>query len=52
MRTVRGNQVTDEIIDGPHSMVFTEAENRLHTSKAIMALTMADESVSYEVEEC
>jgi len=47
----RGNEVTDEIIDGPHSIVFTEAENRLHTAKAIMALTMADESVTYEVEE-
>jgi N-acetylornithine carbamoyltransferase len=47
----RGNEVTDEIIDGPHSIVFQEAENRLHTAKAIMALTMADESVSYEVEE-
>ena len=45
----RGNEVTDEIIDGPHSVVFTEAENRLHTAKAIMALTMADESVAYEV---
>ena len=45
----RGNEVTDEIIDGPHSIVFTEAENRLHTAKAIMALTMADEPVTYEV---
>jgi len=45
----RGNEVTDEVIDGPHSIVFTEAENRLHTAKAIMALTMADEPVSYEV---
>ena len=47
----RGNEVTDEVIDGPHSVVFTEAENRLHTAKAIMALTMADESVTYEAEE-
>ncbi len=46
----RGNEVTDEVIDGPHSVVFDEAENRLHTAKAIMALTMADESVPYEVE--
>jgi ornithine carbamoyltransferase len=46
----RGNEVTDEIIDGPHSIVFQEAENRLHTAKAIMALTMADEAVAYEVE--
>lgn len=36
----RGYEVTDEVIDGPHSVVFDEAENRLHTAKAIMALTM------------
>lgn len=36
----RGYEVTDAVIDGPHSRVFPEAENRLHTAKAIMALTM------------
>ncbi|HSC51505.1 MAG TPA: ornithine carbamoyltransferase [Gaiellaceae bacterium] len=36
----RGNEVTDEVIDGPHSVVYDEAENRLHTGKALMALTM------------
>jgi N-acetylornithine carbamoyltransferase len=36
----RGHEVTDEVIDGPHSVVYDEAENRLHTAKAIMALTM------------
>ena len=36
----RGNEVTDEVIDGPRSVVFQEAENRLHTGKALMALTM------------
>ena len=36
----RGNEVTDAVIDGPHSVVYDEAENRLHTGKAIMALTM------------
>ena len=36
----RGHEVTDEVIDGPQSVVFQEAENRLHTGKAIMALTM------------
>ena len=46
----RGNEVTDEVIDGPQSVVFDEAENRLHTCKAIMALTMADQPVAYEVE--
>ena len=47
----RGNEVTDEVIDGPRSVVFAEAENRLHTAKAIMALTMANEPVSFEVGE-
>jgi ornithine carbamoyltransferase len=36
----RGNEVTDEVIDGPQSVVYQEAENRLHTCKAIMAMTM------------
>ena len=36
----RGNEVTDSVIDGNHSVVYQEAENRLHTCKAIMALTM------------
>ena len=38
----RGYEVTKEVIDGPQSVVFDEAENRLHTQKAIMALLMAD----------
>jgi N-acetylornithine carbamoyltransferase len=36
----RGGEVTDAVIDGPHSVVYDEAENRLHTCKAIMASTM------------
>jgi len=36
----RGIEVTDEVIDGPQSVVYDEAENRLHVQKAIMALTM------------
>jgi ornithine carbamoyltransferase len=44
----RGNEVTDEVIDGPNSVVYAEAENRLHTAKAIMALTMADGAIEYE----
>jgi ornithine carbamoyltransferase len=36
----RGKEITDEVMDGPQSVVFDEAENRLHAHKAIMALTM------------
>ena len=35
-----GAEVTDGVIDGPHSVVWDEAENRLHTAKGLMALTM------------
>jgi ornithine carbamoyltransferase len=36
----RGYEVTEDIIDGPQSVVFDEAENRLHAQKAIMAILM------------
>ncbi len=36
----RNIEVTDGVIDGPNSVVFDEAENRLHAQKAVMALTM------------
>ena len=37
----RNLEVTDEVIDGPNSVVYDEAENRLHAQKAVMALTMS-----------
>ena len=36
----RNIEVTDAVIDGPRSVVYDQAENRLHGQKAVMALTM------------
>jgi N-acetylornithine carbamoyltransferase len=36
----RNIEVTDGVIEGPQSVVYDEAENRLHVQKAAMALTM------------
>jgi len=38
----RGEEVTAEILDGPQSVIFDEAENRLHAHKAIMALLIGN----------
>jgi ornithine carbamoyltransferase len=34
----RGDEVTSEVLDGEESVVFDQAENRLHTQKALLAL--------------
>jgi ornithine carbamoyltransferase len=36
----RGEEIAAEVIDGPPSVVFDQAENRLHTQKAIMEMLM------------
>ena len=38
----RGEEITDEVMDGPHSAVFDEAENRLHIQKALMYQLLTD----------
>jgi len=39
----RGLEITDEVVDGPHSIVFDQAENRLHAQKAILVRLLANE---------
>jgi len=38
----RGDEVTDEVIDASYSLVFTEAENRLHTQKALLFMLLGE----------
>ena len=38
----RGEEVQEEVIDGNQSVIFDQAENRLHAQKALLAAIMAD----------
>jgi ornithine carbamoyltransferase len=38
----RGEEITDEVADGPQSLLFPQAENRLHAQKGILALLLAE----------
>lgn len=38
----RGEEITDDVIDGPQSVVFQQAENRLHVQKALMAVLLSE----------
>jgi ornithine carbamoyltransferase len=40
----RGQEITDEVMDGPQSRVFDQAENRLHAQKALMALLIGGQT--------
>ena len=39
---LNGLEVTEEVFESPHSIVFDEAENRMHTIKAVMVATLGD----------
>jgi len=44
----RGLEITDDVMDGPHSVVFDQAENRMHAQKAIVASLMGTKSGTRE----
>jgi ornithine carbamoyltransferase len=37
---LRGEEATDEVLDGPHSVIYPQAENGMHAKMAVLALTM------------
>ena len=39
----RGQEITNEVMEGPHSVVFDQAENRLHAQKAVLYTLMKDQ---------
>jgi ornithine carbamoyltransferase len=47
----RGEEITAEVLDGPHSMVHDQAENKLHMHKAILAWMMSGWLPSTEEDE-
>ena len=44
----RGQEITDQVADGPQSVLFDQAENRLHAQKGILAVLMADQQSDIE----
>ncbi len=47
----RGEEVSAEVIEGAQSVVFDQAENRLHAQKALLALLLADQAEAWPSEE-
>jgi ornithine carbamoyltransferase len=44
----RGEEITDEVLDGKHSVVYDQGENRLHVQKAILTKLVAPQNQAYE----
>ncbi len=42
----RGLEITDEVMDGPHSVVFDQAENRMHAQKGILAVLLVEHAIA------